>query len=202
MSTSKLTDIEFGLLEHLDTPATIIDSSGRIAVVNTAAEQARGMPRERLTGEYFLNLLPDDRRLPSGAEFARTVERGETAVYESAFEVGSERFETCVVLAPIRVHGIVVGALALGVKRHPAEREPPAGPLPQLTPRQYQVLTLMAAALSTEEIASELSLSPETIRNHIRAALTKLGAHSRLEAIVVAEKLGLIQLPNPREGEP
>jgi DNA-binding NarL/FixJ family response regulator len=62
-----------------------------------------------------------------------------------------------------------------------------------LTPRQRQVLELLAKGRSTDQIASELHLATETVRNHIRHLLRRLGAHSRLEAVVIARRQGLIR---------
>src|SRR5919109_740152 len=53
---------------------------------------------------------------------------------------------------------------------------------PSLTPRQHEVLTLLADGTSTEEIAAALGLSDETVRNHIRQLLRRLGVHSPLAA--------------------
>jgi len=55
-----------------------------------------------------------------------------------------------------------------------------------LTPRQVEVLGHLAKGRSTRQIASELHLSPETVRNHVRHLLRALGVHSRLEAVAVA----------------
>jgi DNA-binding NarL/FixJ family response regulator len=73
------------------------------------------------------------------------------------------------------------------------DRQPPASERTRLTPRQSQVLQLLADGTSTEQIASELHLSTETVRNHIRHVLKALGAHSRLEAVVLARRQGLIR---------
>jgi len=51
-----------------------------------------------------------------------------------------------------------------------------------LTPRQNQILRMLAEGASTDQIATMLHLSRETVRNHIRNILRTLGAHSRLEA--------------------
>lgn len=58
-----------------------------------------------------------------------------------------------------------------------------------LTTREWQVLDLMMAESSTEEIATKLVLSIETVRSHIKHILGKLGAHSRAEAVDVAMRL-------------
>jgi two-component system, NarL family, response regulator DesR len=61
-----------------------------------------------------------------------------------------------------------------------------------LTPRQLDVLRLLAEGRSTDEIASKLGLSRTTVRNYIAGVLAVLGAHSRLQAVIVARKSGLI----------
>jgi DNA-binding NarL/FixJ family response regulator len=58
--------------------------------------------------------------------------------------------------------------------------------LPHLTPRQTEVLRLLEHGRSTKQIAAELHLSPETVRNHIRRLLKALGVNSRLEAVAAA----------------
>jgi DNA-binding CsgD family transcriptional regulator len=75
------------------------------------------------------------------------------------------------------------------------EPEPPLARDAGLTPRQKDVLDLLAKGQSTEQIAAGLHLTTETVRNHIRHLLKTLGAHSRLEAVVVARRQGLIRDP-------
>jgi two-component system response regulator DevR len=58
-----------------------------------------------------------------------------------------------------------------------------------LTPRQLEVLRLLAAGSSTERIASELYLSVETVRWHVKSILRKLRVSSRAEAIACLEEL-------------
>jgi DNA-binding CsgD family transcriptional regulator len=64
--------------------------------------------------------------------------------------------------------------------------EPHLHPELHLTPRQAEVLQLLERGRSTTEIAAELQLSRETVRNHVRHLLHALGASSRLEAVAVA----------------
>jgi DNA-binding CsgD family transcriptional regulator len=66
------------------------------------------------------------------------------------------------------------------------------GEVPELTPRQLEVLGLLAAGKSAKEICRELFLSQATVRNHIRALLQALGAHSQLEALARAREAGLL----------
>jgi LuxR family maltose regulon positive regulatory protein len=64
--------------------------------------------------------------------------------------------------------------------------------LERLTVREKEVLRLMAAGLSSRAVAAKLGISYTTIRTHIRSLGSKLGVHSKLEAIVKARELGLI----------
>jgi DNA-binding NarL/FixJ family response regulator len=61
-----------------------------------------------------------------------------------------------------------------------------------LTGRELEVLQAMAAGRATGEIAAELYISQHTVRNHVRSILNKLGAHSKLEAVVIAAKAGVV----------
>lgn len=62
----------------------------------------------------------------------------------------------------------------------------------ELTPRELEVLTLLGDGAGTRQMAAQLDVSPNTIRNHIRAVLGKLGASTRLEAVTIARRLDLI----------
>jgi len=72
------------------------------------------------------------------------------------------------------------------------EDDPPPPPHPRLTPRQAEVLRLLEHGRSTEQIARELHLSTETVRNHIRHMLRALNVHSRLEAVAVGRREHLV----------
>lgn len=61
-----------------------------------------------------------------------------------------------------------------------------------LTQRQLEVLSVLAAGKSTHEIASLMCISLHTVRNHISQILFKLHVHSRVEAVALARKLGII----------
>jgi DNA-binding CsgD family transcriptional regulator len=61
-----------------------------------------------------------------------------------------------------------------------------------LMPRQHEIVVLVAEGLVTKQIARRLWLSPATVRNHVAAILTALEAHSWLEAVAKASRLGLL----------
>ena len=62
----------------------------------------------------------------------------------------------------------------------------------RLTPREQEVLTHLARGNSGEVIASTLHIAPLTVRTHVRNLMSKLGVHSRLEAVAFGLKYGLI----------
>lgn len=65
-------------------------------------------------------------------------------------------------------------------------------PVRKLTPRQIEVLRLVASGTSTQGIADALNIQASTASNHIQHILEKLGAHSRLEAVYVAQRCDLL----------
>jgi DNA-binding CsgD family transcriptional regulator len=71
----------------------------------------------------------------------------------------------------------------------------PAGdgdPAVRLSGRELDVLALVALGCSNREAAARLSLRPETVKSYLAAAMAKLDAHTRLEAVVRARRLGLL----------
>jgi len=74
-------------------------------------------------------------------------------------------------------------------------RSTPPGALGEpLTPRELEVLGLIADGLSSKEIARRLGISEHTVKFHVNTIMSKLGARSRTEAVVVAARLGLIPI--------
>jgi two-component system nitrate/nitrite response regulator NarL len=61
-----------------------------------------------------------------------------------------------------------------------------------LTPREREVLALLANGKTPKQIAAALVISPKTVATHIQHVLAKLGVHSRVEAVALAFQLGLV----------
>ena len=75
-----------------------------------------------------------------------------------------------------------------GARRDPAQLPPP---LDGLTARELEVLTMLAASRTTAEIGRRLGLSQKTVRNQLSAIFAKLGVHDRVQAALLAQRLGL-----------
>ena len=84
--------------------------------------------------------------------------------------------------------------MARGLIQLSSRREAPAPrrEAPALTPRQLEVLKLLSEGKNAKEIGGELYLSQATVRNHIRALLQALAAHSQLEVLAKARELGVL----------
>lgn len=66
------------------------------------------------------------------------------------------------------------------------------GPDGVLTGREHEVLLLIARGMTTQEIADQIGLSPNTVKSHSRSLFTKLAAHNRVQALAVAKERGLV----------
>jgi DNA-binding NarL/FixJ family response regulator len=77
--------------------------------------------------------------------------------------------------------------------RRDEEEAPQELPAPRLTDREIQVLRLVARGMNNRDIAKELFISENTVKNHVRNILEKLQIHSRMEAVMVAVREKLIE---------
>jgi DNA-binding NarL/FixJ family response regulator len=92
----------------------------------------------------------------------------------------------------------MTGLVVLGREQLPSLMPPASNgddadrPLEHLTPREAEVVQLLARGLTNSEIASRLKVSEHTAKFHVGAVLAKLGARSRAEAVAIAARLGWI----------
>jgi DNA-binding NarL/FixJ family response regulator len=80
----------------------------------------------------------------------------------------------------------------------PAAANPPGG-IDELTPREHEVLRLVAVGLSNREIAERLHLSPYTAKTHVSRILTKLAVRDRVQLVVLAHQTGIAGGPSGQE---
>ena len=174
------TDVE-DALSRVRVPAYIIDRTGVIRWINPAAERIVGDVRGR---QMTSVLAPEERR--RGREiFIRNL-TGPPAGSDNdgvLLTADGERISVELSAVPLTRGGQVVGIFG---QFKDVEDEAPLAPHPHLTPRQVEVLRLLEQGRSTAQMAGELHLSVETVRNHIAALLHALGVHSRIEAVAVA----------------
>jgi DNA-binding CsgD family transcriptional regulator len=177
------------LFERLPVPAYVFDREIRIRWLN---EYARRIFGDRVGRNALRYVAPEDAG-HAREQFARKVVGGfPTEFALDVFDAEGGRLRLQISSVPLRsrdsvvgVFGVAVPAVAVAVGR----TDPPDF---TLTARQHEVLRLLDEGLGTTELAARLGVTVETARNHVRAVLLELGVHSRLEAVAVARRYGLL----------
>jgi PAS domain S-box-containing protein len=168
-------------LEAISVPSDVVDASGVVRWLNPAAEKLVGDVRGR---QYTSVVAPEDARRAREL-FAQKV-MGTADVTDSEgvlFDGDGQRITVEISSVPLKREGRVIGVFGQFSER-PEELPTPSDP--RLTPRQTEVLRHLAQGRSTGQIADELQLSKETVRNHVRQLLRAMGVSSRLEAVALS----------------
>jgi PAS domain S-box-containing protein len=168
-------------LEHINVPSYVLDEHGIIRWVNPAGMKLVGDVR----GKLFTSVVAPEEKSRAQDEFAKKVFGTAKTTDAEVVVIDGSGERTMVEVHSVR---LMRGDRVVGVFGY-VDHDP--GPqtlnaLPSLTPRQSEILRLLERGKSTDQIADELHLSKETVRNHIRHMLQALGVHSRLEAVALA----------------
>jgi PAS domain S-box-containing protein len=172
-------------LANVRVPSYVLDTAGVVRWLNPAAERIVGDVR----GRHFTSVVaPEDSRRAREL-FSRKVLGAATATESSGVLMtpGGDRVTVEISSTSLLSGERVVGVFGLFEERHDDRA---VARHPHLTPRQVEVLHLLEQGRSTKQIAAELHLSAETVRNHVRRLFLALDVHSRLEAVAVARAYG------------
>jgi PAS domain S-box-containing protein len=175
-------------LAEISVPLYVVDRQGTIRWLNAAAIEVFG---DRKGEHYSVVVAPDAHQL-TDEQFARKiVGSSRVTAYPSALLArDGRRFEVEIESVRLEDDAEIMGVF--GAIEMEKFADPLAAAKVHLTPRQLQVLKLLAGGYSTDSIASELHLSRATVRNHVRDLLKALGEHSRLHAVMRARELGIV----------
>jgi DNA-binding CsgD family transcriptional regulator len=173
-------DVEQALV-GVGVPSYVLDTTGIVRWINPAAERLLGDIR----GRHFTSVVAPEDGPRARDLFTRKVLGTSPSTDATGVLVSASGTRVPVDLSSVALKSgeRVVGVFGL-LDERPAEQA--AAPLPHLTPRQVEVLRLLEQGRSTKQIAAELHLSTETVRNHIRRLFRALGVNSRLEAVAAA----------------
>jgi PAS domain S-box-containing protein len=170
-------------LTGIPVPSYVLDREGVVRWINPAAERLLGDVR----GRHFTSVVGAEERSRARELFARKVLGTTSATEATGVLVSTDgaRLALDVSAVPLKDGERVVGVFGLlsGGEDHEVSA-PPA----HLTPRQAEVLRLLEQGRSTKQIAQELHLSTETVKNHVRHLLRALGVNSRLEAVAAVRR--------------
>ena len=168
-------------LESVGVPSYVLDTTGVVRWINPAAERLLGDIR----GRHYTSVVAPEEIRRARESVSRKLLGTASATEATGFLVSVTGTRVAVELSsvPLTNGEQVVGVFGL-IEERPGDTW--TAPHPQLTPRQVEVLRLLEQGRSTKQIAAELHLSTETVRNHIRHLFRALGVNSRLEAVAVA----------------
>ena len=169
-------------LAGIPVPSYVLDTDGVVRWINPAAERLLGDVR----GRHFTSIVGPEDRARARELFARKVLGTTAATETSGVFVSTDGTRVALEVSAVPLMGgeRVVGVF--GLLTGPLDEEAASTPPAHLTPRQAEVLRLLEQGRSTKQIAQELHLSTETVRNHVRHLLRALGVNSRLEAVAAA----------------
>ncbi len=175
-------------LEDMNVPSYVVDRFGIIRWLNPAAERLVGDVR----GRQQSSVVAPEYAREAKESFTRKLLGTERSTDDTVVVLGAdgERIQCQISSVPLYEGHRIVGVFGLVPHR---ESTPAPDPHPHLTPRQNQILHLLAHGRSTSQIAEELHLSTDTVRNHVRRLLRALDAHSRIEALAVAHREGILR---------
>ncbi len=176
-----------GAIEKVGVPAYVIDPTGVVRWMNSAAKRLVGDQ----CGRQFTSVVAPEETRRAREHFARKIAGVEKVTDASVVVIDQDGGRTSVEISSVPLvegHRIVgVFGQVVDVEDEPADPVPP-----HLTPRQVEVLRLLQSGRSTQQIAQELHLSTETVRNHVRRLLSALGVHTRLEAVALTRSGQLV----------
>jgi PAS domain S-box-containing protein len=174
-------------LESVKVPSYVLDPTGIIRWINPAARRMVGDVR----GRQFTSVVAPEEKHRARESFARKIAGTAkvTDVEVSIIDTAGDRVHVEISSVPLLEGHRIVGVFG---QICDIEEDPPESLPPHLTPRQTEVLRLLQRGFSTSQIATELHLSTETVRNHVRHLLRALGVHSRIEAVAAARRAHII----------
>jgi len=176
------------MLAAVGVPAYVVDVHRRIRWQNAASIELVGDLRGRLDASV---LGPEDLKRARAAFVRKQEGASHTEVKVSVARRDGRRVRVVVNSVPLKnAEGGMIGTF--GFAQVLEEVEPPSESAPVLSPRERETLTLLAAGYSTAQMAQQMGISKETVRNHVKGLLRSLGARSRVEAIAKARGVGLI----------
>jgi NarL family two-component system response regulator YdfI len=174
-------DLDGASDEAMEKHAEVILAAGQDTLEDWIAEfQEAGMA----AGPPVLVMFDE----PGASAAARAVQAGVRGVLPS--EAGAEQIVSA--LDAVSKGLVVLHPVELGAAR-PARSEE-AELIEPLTPREREVLQMLASGLGNKEIAARMKISEHTAKFHVAQILGKLGASSRTEAVTIGMRVGLVLL--------
>ena len=166
-----LMDVEMTGISGVEAARAIVADSPRTKVVMLTAVDDQRTILDAMESGAVGYLTKDRAMMEDVADAVRRAHQGE-------------------IMLPTALIGRLVSSLAAR-KREQVERD---HMVERLTQREQEILSLIGEGADNKTIAERLVVSPHTVRTHVQNLLAKLGAHSKLEALTIAARRGLVNL--------
>jgi DNA-binding CsgD family transcriptional regulator len=175
-------------IEAVSVPAYVVDCHRRVRWQNAASIQLVGDLRGRLDDSV---LAPGDLGVAREAFARKQKGAAHTELQVSVMCADGRRVRVDVNSVPVKnADGAMIGSF--GLVQVLGDTTPSSTKAPRLSPRERETLTLLAAGYSTPQMAEQMAISTETVRNHVKRVLRTLDARSRVEAVAKARRVGLL----------
>lgn len=199
--------------------ARVLESQDDLSVVGIArrSDEAAKLAAQTQPSVVLMDFLLPDSTGPAAAAKIRTAapkaaivfhsaEESETALLD-AIDAGAMAYLTKSATADQIIEAVrraSVGEVLIPVslfakaiarqRKVVTDREAREKLLAEFTPRELDVLRLLAGGYDTANMATRLAIAPHTVEWHVSHVIEKLGVHSKLQAVIAASRLGLIEL--------
>jgi PAS domain S-box-containing protein len=176
----------WAVFERSTNPIVLLDEQQRVLEVNEPALTLMGQARGEVLGTSIRERFPAAERSAATRDWHSLLRNGErvgerTLVRPDGSSVAVEWAGRSAEIGGRRV------VIAVYLRGSPLTSPAHAGrPVRALTRREREVVTLIALGYDTREIAASLVVSPETVKSHVRKAMSKLGARTRAQLVAVA----------------
>lgn len=166
-----LMDVEMDVMNGIDATREIVRAVPGVRVVMLTANDDQATVLDAMESGAVGYLTKDKTLIDDVVSAVRRAHAGE-------------------IMLPTALIGRLITSLATR-RREQAERQ---DLVERLTAREREILHLIAEGADNKTIADRLVVSPHTVRTHVQNLLAKLGAHSKLEALTIAARRGLVEL--------
>lgn len=197
-------DLGEAILDSIRESVAVLDPLGRVKWANgpwlaAREEEGRDTVAAVAMGRSYLDVARESaghsaRVIADGVE---AVLQGESAYFELEYQLhqGEDRWFSLSAVPLRGLRGAVVTQREVGVRAGGVREGVVSVVEEELTPRERDVLELLARGHDNRAIAAELSIGYTTVRGHVRSLIAKFGARSRLELVAHAYQRGMVSRP-------
>lgn len=180
------------LFERSSVAMSLLARDRTLIDVNEAMARLFESDRETLIGMNYMSFIPEEDHPGAYATWEELNAAGQWLGQRRVFTITGAMIEMNYSIVTVDVPGHGTAFLIVTIEAHGDDEAPqPPAPTSALTPRELEVVKLVALGHTGVEIAERLGLSPETVRTHVRHAMAKTESHTRaqLVAVAVAQRL-------------